>query len=140
MTRYESLRASDADREAVTERLRQAAAEGRIDAEELEARVETALRARTYGELAPLVADLPGPPRSRRRPRPALVGAAALAAAMLAVVVAVVLLAIVVLTGAFWVACVLIWVICCRPRRRLGRGPAWRHRARVHGTRPANLL
>lgn len=55
------MRASDNDREAVAERLRAAAAEGRIVAEELEERLSLALRARTYGELDALVADLPRP-------------------------------------------------------------------------------
>jgi hypothetical protein len=52
-------RASDADREAVAERLRQAAAEGRIDADELGERVEKAYSAKTVDELEPLTADLP---------------------------------------------------------------------------------
>ena len=59
MRRFESLRASDADRDAVTDRLREAAGEGRLEPEELEERVHAALRARTYGELGRLVADLP---------------------------------------------------------------------------------
>ena len=60
MARHSSLRAADADREAVTERLRQAAAEGRLEPDELEDRVHTALRARTYGELDLVLVDLPG--------------------------------------------------------------------------------
>ena len=60
MARHSSLRAGDADREAVTERLRQAAAEGRLEPDELEDRVHTALRARTYGELDLVLVDLPG--------------------------------------------------------------------------------
>ncbi|HET9720572.1 MAG TPA: DUF1707 domain-containing protein [Solirubrobacteraceae bacterium] len=60
MTRRSSILASDSDRERVAERLRQAATEGRILAHELEERVARALRARTYGELDALVADLPG--------------------------------------------------------------------------------
>ncbi|MEU6444353.1 DUF1707 domain-containing protein [Streptomyces sp. NPDC047046] len=52
-------RASDADRDAVAERLREAAAEGRIDFEELDERLGAALSARTYGQLRPLLADLP---------------------------------------------------------------------------------
>ena len=59
MARQSSLRAADSDREAVTERLREAAAEGRLEPDELEDRVHTALRARTYGELECVVADLP---------------------------------------------------------------------------------
>ncbi|WNI23165.1 DUF1707 domain-containing protein [Streptomyces sp. ITFR-16] len=52
------MRASDADREAVVEQLREAAAEGRIDLDELDARLSQALTAKTYGELAPLTDDL----------------------------------------------------------------------------------
>jgi hypothetical protein len=140
MTRYESLRASDADREAITERLRQAAAEGRLEPEELEERVEAALRARTYGELSPLVADLPRRQTSRRRARPVLVGAGALALAGLAVVVAMVVIAAVVLTAAWWVAFALFWLVCCGPRRRVPPGSVWRHRARVQRARPTGVL
>ncbi|MFI0907526.1 DUF1707 domain-containing protein [Streptomyces sioyaensis] len=53
------LRASDADRERVAEILRDAVAEGRLAMEEFDERLEAAYRARTYGELEPLTADLP---------------------------------------------------------------------------------
>lgn len=53
------LRASDADRERVTEALRLAAGEGRLSVDELETRLEAALSARTMGELAALTVDLP---------------------------------------------------------------------------------
>ncbi|MEV7414240.1 DUF1707 domain-containing protein [Streptomyces sp. NPDC089919] len=56
------LRASDADRERVVERLRDAVAEGRLDMDEFEERLEAAYRSRTYAELAPLTRDLPGAP------------------------------------------------------------------------------
>jgi hypothetical protein len=69
MTRRATLRASDADRELVAERLREAATEGRLFADELEERLGAALSARTYGELDALVADLPAPP-SRALARP----------------------------------------------------------------------
>jgi hypothetical protein len=52
------LRASDADREAVVERLEVAASEGRLDAEELEARVSAAYAARLGSELERLTADI----------------------------------------------------------------------------------
>lgn len=52
------MRASDADREAVVEQLREAAAEGRIDMDELDTRLGQALSAKTYAELAPLTEDL----------------------------------------------------------------------------------
>lgn len=54
-----SLRASDGDRERVVSALRSHAAEGRLDADELETRVGVALAARTQEELTPLLADLP---------------------------------------------------------------------------------
>ncbi|MFD3423107.1 DUF1707 SHOCT-like domain-containing protein [Streptomyces decoyicus] len=53
------LRASDADRERVAEILRDAVAEGRLAMEEFDERLDAAYRARTYGELEPLTADLP---------------------------------------------------------------------------------
>ncbi|MGV9233001.1 DUF1707 SHOCT-like domain-containing protein [Streptomyces nigra] len=53
------LRASDRDRERVAEVLRDALAEGRLDMEEFEERLDATYRARTYGELEPLTRDLP---------------------------------------------------------------------------------
>src|SRR5579863_2125413 len=53
------LRASHADRDQVVELLRMAAGDGRLSAEELDDRLERALTARTYAELAVLTADLP---------------------------------------------------------------------------------
>ncbi|KOU16193.1 hypothetical protein ADK52_34170 [Streptomyces sp. WM6372] len=55
------LRASDADRDLVVERLRDAVAEGRIDMEEFEERLEAAYTSKTYAELEPLTRDLPAP-------------------------------------------------------------------------------
>ena len=53
------LRASHDDRDRVVEVLRVSAGDGRLTAEELDERLELAMNARTYGELALLVADLP---------------------------------------------------------------------------------
>jgi hypothetical protein len=53
------LRASHQDRDRIVEVLRVAAGDGRLTAEELDQRLEGALTARTYGELASLIADLP---------------------------------------------------------------------------------
>jgi hypothetical protein len=53
------LRASDADRERIANRLRHAASEGRLWPDELEDRLGAALSARTYGELDRVVSDLP---------------------------------------------------------------------------------
>jgi hypothetical protein len=63
------LLASDAERERVAETLRNHAAAGRLDPEELEQRLERAFAARTRGDLAPLTADLPAPAAPHPRPR-----------------------------------------------------------------------
>lgn len=52
---------SDGEREAVATRLRDAAAEGRLDPEELDERLTTAYAARTRADLVPLTRDLPVP-------------------------------------------------------------------------------
>ena len=57
-----AVRASDAERDEVAERLRVAYGEGRLTGEEFTARLDTVLAARTRGELAGPVADLPAPP------------------------------------------------------------------------------
>ena len=72
MARRSTLKASDTDRDRIAERLRQATAEGRLLAEELEERLEATFAARTYGELDAVVADLPGA-AIRQRERPATV-------------------------------------------------------------------
>ncbi|WP_329578353.1 DUF1707 SHOCT-like domain-containing protein [Streptomyces sp. NBC_01361] len=53
------LRASHEERDQVVERLTVAAGDGRLTADELDERLEAALTARTHGELATLLADLP---------------------------------------------------------------------------------
>jgi len=54
-----ALRASDADRERYAEVLRDGYAEGRLDREEYDERLDALYRARTFGELEPLIVDLP---------------------------------------------------------------------------------
>jgi Domain of unknown function (DUF1707) len=61
----EDLRASHADRDQVAELLRVAAGDGRLSADELDDRLERALTATTYAELAVLTADLPATPGAR---------------------------------------------------------------------------
>ena len=58
------IRASHEDRDRVVELLRVSAGDGRLTAEELDQRLDVALTARTHGELAALVADLPAAPGS----------------------------------------------------------------------------
>ena len=63
-----NLRASDAERERAAERLRQSHAEGRLDMDEFQQRLERCYQAKTLGELSELVRDLPRPdePEERR--------------------------------------------------------------------------
>jgi hypothetical protein len=56
------MRASDADRERTVDVLKAAFAEGRLTSQEYDERSGRAYRARTYGELGGLVADLPQGP------------------------------------------------------------------------------
>jgi hypothetical protein len=78
------MRASDADRQDVVERLRAALDEGRLKMDEYLDRMGLASEAVTYGDLAPLYADLPesgslarqepaAPPVPLPTPPPALV-------------------------------------------------------------------
>lgn len=70
------MRAGDADRESVAERLRVALNEGRLDLHEYDERLRQAYAAKTYTELDGLLTDLPGTaPAARSRVVPA--GAAA---------------------------------------------------------------
>lgn len=71
------LRASDADRDTAAEVINSALAEGRLTPEEHSERLDSIYAAKTQGELAPLLADLPGqhaglaPAASAGEPAPA---------------------------------------------------------------------
>jgi len=139
-----ALRASDADRDRVAEVLRKAATEGRLLTEELEQRMESALSARTYGQLDALISDLPGPglleprrPRSRRPSPLAIVGSTV--GFVLGVSLATVLvLAIVVqlafgVFAAWWIWVAAGWLLFGRHRRHAHACGAWHgRRMRVH--------
>ena len=55
----EEMRAADADRERVVERLRTALEEGRLELHEFDERLQSAYAAKTYGDLDALLTDLP---------------------------------------------------------------------------------
>jgi Domain of unknown function (DUF1707) len=128
MARHSSLRASDADREAVAERLRTAAVEGRLEPDELEQRLHTAFRARTYGELNRLLGDLPAKPVKWERPRgaaPAARTALVLAARLtVALMVLAFFVGAAMLTFAWWMIGLVVWLAVsssrhgCRAHRR----------------------
>lgn len=58
-----TLRAGDADREVLLGALRDAYADGRLDRDEYERRVEDALAVRVVADALPVLADLVAPPR-----------------------------------------------------------------------------
>lgn len=74
------IRASDADRDRIADILREAMAEGRLTAEEHSERVDAVYRAKTVGELEPLVRDLPAPGGARPAVAPDVHGQDAAAA------------------------------------------------------------
>ena len=96
------LRVGDDDRERVVELLRGHAGAGRLDADELEERLERTYAARYGAELQAVVADLPtGPerqPRPARRSRPPFVLFPIALAALIAVAA---------VSGSWW----LLWLI-----------------------------
>lgn len=123
------MRASDADREYVAERLRQAAAEGRLLAEELEQRLETTFAARTYGELNGVVADLPreravsgAGPRVPVRLRPATIAALVVLFPVALAIAAAAIVAVLALITA-WAIAVMLAGLFLGPRARMLRGP-----------------
>src|SRR4051794_25152745 len=114
MAPHSSLRASDADRDAVAERLRRAAVEGRLDPDELEERLHSALRARTYGDLERLLDDLPAQPIAweRRRAEAMPVARTAFAFAVRVVftlAVVAIVLGVAVAMSAWWILWAVMW-------------------------------
>ena len=66
MMRNPNLRASDAEREATADRLRQHHTDGRLDQDEFQERLDRCFAAKTVGELAELTRDLPDDPARHR--------------------------------------------------------------------------
>lgn len=62
-----NTRVGDAEREGIAERLRHHHADGRIDVDEFQERLDRCYEAKTAGELRELVADLPGEAHRARR-------------------------------------------------------------------------
>lgn len=75
MTQDPSVRASDADREAAADRLRDAHAEGRLTLAEFDERIDRTLAAKTLGDLVVVTQDLPAVAGSLEAPTPAPVPA-----------------------------------------------------------------
>jgi hypothetical protein len=84
-----NLRAGDADRERIADRLRTAHTQGRLDLDEFQQRLEHCYESRTFGELDQLVRDLPPEPEPPPRPSSARLvprGLAALAVVLFALI------------------------------------------------------
>jgi hypothetical protein len=111
------VRVGDADRERVVELLRGHAAAGRIDADELEERLEQAYAARYAADFDVVLAELPAEPEPRRRPPRAR--APYLPAFPIALVA---LIAVAALSGTWWLLW-LIWPLVVV----LGPGHRYRH-------------
>jgi uncharacterized protein DUF1707 len=84
MVDQQAMRASDRDRQQVVDRLRSSLEDGRLTMDEYVDRMEIAYQAATYGDLAPLCADLPasrpvaaGPATAAARTAPPAVSARA---------------------------------------------------------------
>jgi hypothetical protein len=125
-----TLRASDADRDLIIDRLRKASAEGRLAVHELEHRVATALTARTYAELDATVRDLSGNRLGERRSRPhRAVRTVQAHPALLLVAIPVALAAVATLMAitVLWTALALV-VFLLGHRRHPHRGP-WTYTA-----------
>lgn len=140
MSKRGSLRASDAERDQVVDRLHKAATEGRIVSDELEQRVSTALKARTYDELEATVADLPGP-RSRgpvqRRSSAGSLALSAVKANPMLLLFAIPALAV---TTAMLLAATIVWAVLMVVLMMLGgrcgaHRPPWVY-VRRHDLRP----
>ena len=131
MARRGTLRASDADRDRIIDCLRKASVEGRLAVRELEHRVATALRARTFAELDATVSDLPGNQLGERRsvPRRAVRTVQAHPALLLvAIPLSLAAVATLVAITVLWSALVLV-VFVLGHRRHRRPGP-WAYTAR----------
>jgi hypothetical protein len=65
------MRAGDGDRQTVADKLKSALDDGRLDLHEYDERLQKTYAAKTFGELDPLTADLPGViPASKARLAP----------------------------------------------------------------------
>ena len=67
MNDVQLMRASDWDRQEIVDRLRSAVADGRLSMDEYMDRMGRAYEAVTYGDLAPLTADLPATRQADQR-------------------------------------------------------------------------
>jgi hypothetical protein len=124
------IRAGDADRERTAEALRVHAGEGRLDAEELERRLEAVYSAVYLGELDAALAELPPLDTVQPAGRPLAATAALLLSRTVALMVAVATLLVVTIITGLWALWWLMWAVMmvlhprgsCRRRSRPAPG------------------
>jgi hypothetical protein len=124
------LRAADADREAIAEGIRRSHAEGRLDTDELQHRLERCYEAKTLGELDELVTDLPREGPDERAQGPRLGPLRWRLAPLIPILIALIAICAVTHHHAFWLLIPLVFLayrMCWwrwRPSRMAGgRGP-----------------
>lgn len=140
----DTIRASDAERDAVVEILRRHTADGRLTMAEFEDRVAEAFAARTRGDLRPVLRELPAdpPPERARPPRVRSPRARSPRRAQGAVIAILAIVALVLMSQvAWWMVFPLFWLVgavagggahggVCGSRRHRTHDNAWRNRAR----------
>jgi hypothetical protein len=123
-----NLRAADADRERIAERLRQSHAEGRLDMAEFQERLECCYESKTFGQLDALVKDLPRQSELDERRSVASVRPWQWLLAPLAPI----LIALIVVSAAVGHHVVLLWILFLFVFWRMSR---WRRRRWMAGGR-----
>ena len=111
------IRVADSDRQRVADLLRDHAAAGRIDTQELEERLERTYAARYGSDLSAVLADLPAEPAPRARPQRRQTTAPPVFLIAIGA-----LIALAAVTGAWWLMW-LIWpiLVVLGPRRHYRR-------------------
>ena len=140
-----ALRVSDADREAVAESLARHVAAGRLTVEEHAERLDECFRARTAGELAAVLRELPAAPDAAKAPGAHAAGRAFGGPPLLPLVLLLVVASAVVHAPLFLLVLPIVAIVRrgrrgpwngAGPAGRWGGGGGWdRHPVRVEGPR-----
>jgi hypothetical protein len=137
----DTIRASDAERDAVIEMLRRHTADGRLTMAEFEERVAEALAARTRGDLDPVLRELPPlqpltspsrPPRAEPRWRSS---AAALLPRIVPIIAVAAVAALLAFQGVWFAIFPLLWIIGGASRGGMACGSRHRSSRHAHGAR-----
>jgi Domain of unknown function (DUF1707) len=111
--RNPNMRAADADRERIAERLRNCHAEGRLDLAEFQERLERCYDAKTVGELDELVTDLPRQnEQDERRSLGWFVPRRLRVAPLAPILIALIVISAATGHGVFWLWIPLVFVFC----------------------------